>query len=477
MQFRKLEYSLRFFLYQQKQIVLRNPFLRRFILICIFLFHAYYLLVKNKFAALNMLLRYERDVTALVGSAYAEIIHRKFISFLEANISDVDHVNLILDSYAASKEAENIRDIFHSFGEEYLLRMKYPKVNDDPARQGDLIVLKPFKGSNEKGVLFIQYDEGVKKFAALFDIRKLAEFYRLVVEPSTSGYQNAMFFLCYGLPADVIFEAQYEPDYQYIETINRNFHPIRLGAGDWVDPDLFSDGSQTEKKYDVVMIANWLKWKRHHLFFATIAGMRSQIKKVAVIGYPIDGRSLENIRKECVDCGVSDLVDFFERIPPDQVRKVIQQSKTGILLSKEEGANRGIYECFFSNVPVVLSRLNRGVNRDHLNSRTGMLASDKELPEVLSTLLKSYKSFSSRDWALENTGYLNSSKKLNEFIKKLALAAGENWSQDLFAKHNSPHARFADMEDRQRADEAVKHLRNFVREHQGDRRAEMVAEH
>lgn len=472
-------YSIRFFLYEKKQQILQRPFLRKMVFAFIFLLHKYYLIVaKNRYAAVSVLLRYERDVSALagincLGKGYTDL----FSSYIRGNISRELSKNTILDSYVDSIEAERIRIVFLGFGKEYLLRMKYPKANDDSARQGDLIVLKPYINRNEKGVLFVQYDEGVKKFAALFDIRKLAEYYRFVIEPSTSGYQNSMFFLCYGLPTEVIFEAQYEPDYQYIDSLKNNFSPIRLGAGDWAHPDLFSDGSQVKKKYDFVMIANWLKWKRHQLFFSILATLRDTVKKVAVIGYPIDGRSLEDVQAECAACGVTDMVDFFERIPSDQVRTIIQRSKLGILLSKEEGANRGIYECFFSNVPVVLTSLNRGVNRDHLNEQTGMLASDEELPEVLSEFLKSYKEFSPRDWALENTGYLNSNKKLNEYIKKLAFAAGEVWSQDLFAKHNYPHARFASFEDRRRADEAVEHLSQFVRGINSDKRENVISEH
>lgn len=458
-------YNFRYFLYEKKECLLSVAPVRRLFLLASYSQYLYRCHVKkDSYSALSSLLRYERDITALVGGKYVnDKVKKRIVSFLEDNTVNENHQNDILESYVASQEALTFKKMFKEFGTEYHLRMKYPRKIDDPARQGDLMILKPYIGSEEKGVLFIQYDEGVKKFAALFDIERLAEDYRFVVEPSTSGYQNAMFFLCYGLVTDVIFEAQYEPDYHYINSIGNNFHPVRLGAGDWADPALFTDGNETEKKYDVVMVANWLKWKRHRLFFETLSALRPRINKVAVIGYPLDNRTLKSIKKECEACGVTDLVDFYEQIPMVEVRDILQQSKVGILLSKEEGANRSIYECFFSNIPVVLTSLNRGVNRDHVNKSTGIVVSDEALPETLINLVENFQEYQPREWAIQNTGYKNSTRKLNDLLRSLAEKNKEQWSRDIFLKHNSPHARYANPDDQCIADEAVQHLQQYLR--------------
>ncbi len=454
----------RYFLFERKEKLL-SLFLVRWMWLLVALLRFFYHTTwsKDYYRALEALLRYERDISCLVGvNKLGKIyifISKKYMKY--AIRSDND---LVLSSFVSSERAQICRDLFISFGADHLVRMKYPKKNlNDPGRQGDLIVLKPYIGPQEKGVLFIQYDEGVQRFASLFVIEKLAQYYRFVIEPSTSGYQNSMFFLCLGLNTEVIIEAQYEPDYEYIKGIGNSFNPIRLGAGDWADPALFQDGTDVPKEYDVVMIANWLSWKRHDLFFKSLASIRTHINKVAVIGYPIEGRTLNDVKKECSKYGVDDLVDFFERIPPKQVGEILRKSKTGILLSKDEGANRGIYECFFSGVPIILTSENRGVNRDHVNGMVGLIASDTELPNVIVKMVNEYQSFSPREWALKNTGYVNSTRKLNTYLKELSLAAGEEWTSDIFTKHNSPHARFAYPEEQRQADEAVTHLTSFLR--------------
>ncbi|KKL18083.1 hypothetical protein LCGC14_2479060, partial [marine sediment metagenome] len=226
---------------------------------------------------------------------------------------------------------------------------------------------------------------------------------------------------------------------------------------------LFSHGQDTKKRYDLVMIANWLKWKRHELLFESLAKIKTRINRIALVGYPIDGAMIEDIKAEGKRYGVQEISDYFERIPHEEVLQIVQKSKMGILLSKEEGANRGIYECFFSNVPVILTDQNRGVNRDHINSHTGILAKDTDLSGAILHMLDKYHKYNPREWALKNTGYLNSSKKLNNFIKRIAIENGEVWTQDIFTKHNSPHARYAIMEEQKKADDAFRHLEQFVR--------------
>ena len=456
---------LKFFLFEKKQLVLRfwvGRMLYLYLNVALYLYRRYF--IKDYYGALNSLFRYERDIRGLVGedmlSPHFEQIRS---SYLQKYIQGPGK-NEALASFIKSQGAEDIRKQFSAFGKQNKAQMRYPKKNDDPERQGDLMVLKPYIGDNEKGVLFIQYDEGVKRFAAIYDIEKLAKSYRFVIEPSTCGYQNVMFFLCSGLDTEVFIESQFKPDFDYIGSLNNNFVPVRLGAGDWADPEKFSVDTEVLKEYDVVMIANWLRWKRHELFFESLAQVRDSIGKVAVIGYPIEGRTLQDVQMESEKFQVADKIDFYERIPLERVAEIITKSKIGILLSKEEGANRAIYECFFSGVPVILSSVNRGVNRDHLNECTGVLADDEQLPGMIKNMVALYSSYEPRRWAEANTGYLNSSMKLNDIIRSIGLEDNENWTQDIFYKHNSPHARYKRPEELQQAKEAVTHLYQFLRD-------------
>jgi hypothetical protein len=133
------------------------------------------------------------------------------------------------------------------------------------------------------------------------------------------------------------------------------------------------------------------------------------------------------------------------------------------MLTLREGANRGIYECLFSGVPVVISDRNIGVNREQINQHTGLVAGDGDLSQKMVSLLDNIHSYAPREWALRTTGYKNSTRVLNNCLKTYAVRDGEEWTQDIFAKKNDTNARYVFDRDRVAADRATVHLRGLLR--------------
>ncbi len=447
-----------FFLYEMKEASLANSFMRQ-CFSCLARLYVWRNAQKsNLYGVLSTALRIERDFSSINPVTVPTWVHQIKSEILPG---DSRHWQQLLGAYRGTVLAHAHRKKYCGFDLPDRLRIRQPKNPPPPERQGDLLVLKPC-GLREKGVLFLNFDETVDKFFALYDVERLADNYRIVFEPSAWGYQQARMFLLQGLKTDVIIEAQYRQDFEYIETLGGALKPIRLGAGDWADPDLFQSGRNTEKKYDLVMIANWLKWKRHKLLFQTMKHLQGKLGRVALIGYPIEGSTSDEIRSLATRFGIEKQIDIFENISAVQVGQIIRSAKAGILLSKKEGANRGIYECFFSDVPVLLTSSNVGVNRDHINEMTGVLASDAALLETIVELVDRYEYFKPRKWALENTGATNSSARLNVFLKKLAIASGEVWTQDIFPKKNAPTPLYLSEEHRKTADKEVEKLENYL---------------
>jgi hypothetical protein len=445
--------------------LLLNFFLTRslFALFCIAKYSYYRFFLRNRYLAISALLRYRRVISCIKGEKASALFSFLIINYNSSNVSIEAGRNRYIDSYIASKEAELYRREFRSYGVEHCLRMRYPKEADSEERQGDLLVLKPYMGKQENGVIFVQYNDSISKLCAIYDIQEMARYYRFVIEPSTWGYQDAAFLLLFGLETDVIIEAQYESDYCYIKEMGGNFYPIRLGAGDWVDPDSFKCEDTIEKKYDVIMVASWLKLKRHELLFNTVSRLGGAINRVALIGYPSSDRTMKDVIRESDQYEITHLIDFYENLSPGEVGELLRISKVSLMLSKREGANKAIYESFFSDVPVILSSSNVGVNRDHINHFTGMIAEDWELPEKVAYMVDNYKCFSPREWALKNTGYHNSNRMLNETVRILAVKNGERWTKDLYPKKNFSNAVYVNEADRREADEEVNKLGGFLR--------------
>jgi len=133
------------------------------------------------------------------------------------------------------------------------------------------------------------------------------------------------------------------------------------------------------------------------------------------------------------------------------------------MLSKREGASKAIYESFFSDVPVILTEANIGVNRDHINKYTGVCSTDEELSQKILFMVENYRSFSPRRWALTHTGYKISNKILNNTIKTMAIINREQWTQDIYKKKNYTNAIYVYENDRKQVDHEIMQLRKYLR--------------
>jgi hypothetical protein len=431
-------------------------------LIVVFLrFFFFKYLMRNTYKAYQATLGYERIYSSVAGCKLLSCISR-INTKMVLEFNPGRYPSDLLESYLQQIEVNSYREDFSSYGKNFQVRLKYPKEHDSLSRQGDLLILKPYLGGNEKGVILLQYNDAFRKFLCLFNVKLVAQHYRIVLEPSWWGYRDLSILLFTNIGTDVIVQAQYLPDFEYIKSLNSNLTPIRIGAGDWIDSDIFSECPYTDKVYDIVMIANWQRIKRHELLFSAISQCKHTVKKVALIGYPYVGRTKDDIFYEASKYNVKEKLDIYESISRKQVGEIVRQSRSAVMLSLREGANRGIYECFFSGVPVVISNRNVGVNRDHINKYTGLTSDDKVLPENIDFLLENEHDFTPREWALRNTGCANSNRSLNEFLKNIAMDCGEEWTKDLFQKKNDTNSTYVHLDEQLEADMAISHLYSFL---------------
>ncbi len=408
----------------------------------------WFTLTNDAFRAAGATLRYERVTSGQLKARPSRLVDRINQRIVQRSAASAGSACALWTSYSQSNEAAAYRREFLGYGLEYAVRLKYPRSSDSEDRQGDLIVLKPWRSETEKGVLLVEYNDAIRKLAALFDVGPLSRDYRLVLEPSTWGYQDPAIVMYLGIGTDVVVESRYGPDYRFMNELGGNICPISLGAGDWVDPNLFAGDVTDVKDYNLMMVASWLSLKRHETLFTALEANRDRRLRVALVGYPLGGRTAEDIKKEAADHHVLELVDFYESVPPASVSAVLRRSKVCVMLTKREGANRGIYEAFFSNVPVIVTESNRGINRNHVNGDTGMFSRDEDLPSTIAWMLDNYQSFTPRAWAIANTGCINATRRLNEGLRAIALMRGEAWTKDIYTKRNAPNTMYMRTSDR-----------------------------
>lgn len=342
----------------------------------------------------------------------------KRLTTIRTNLIDSESLNHVHANFLNSKQAKSIIKMYGAFDYDDRARIRY-KNEDDPLREGNLLVLKEPRnlGSDkiEKGVLYLQYNNSIIEFAALFDIKKVYEKYVLVVEPSSWGYSDIGLELLLHGDNPVYVMAQDSIDFNFCLHLDKRLIPIRAGAGDWINLAVQPLPTH-EKLFDVCMVASWRKLKNHKLMFEQLSSLGKGLR-IALIGYPWESRTAASIRKEQSKYYPDSLVSIFECIPHEYVFRVLSQSKIALMLSEREGANRGIYEALASNIPVVMLDSNRGVNKDLVTQGCVVTTASDALGSTVGNLINAPHNSNVREKLLTISGTNHTWMKISEALR------------------------------------------------------------
>jgi hypothetical protein len=104
-------------------------------------------------------------------------------------------------------------------------------------------------------------------------------------------------------------------------------------------------------------------------------------------------------------------------------------------------------ESLFADTPTGLLRNAYNGSRSFINEHTGRFLDENDLPRQLTEFLAQADSYRPRQWAEANISCFRSSEKLNDILRRDALAEGREWTRDLFALCWQPDARLVRPED------------------------------
>lgn len=328
------------------------------------------------------------------------------------------------------------------------------------------IVLKSSSPS-ERGVICILYSYALPLLARLFDIERITENYFLVLEPSWSGYCN-LDILCYSQLDCPVFVQAYEPrDQEFILKLRSNIVPIPVSNNWWVDHKIFRPLASVSKDVDVIVVAGWADFKRHHRFFQGLRALQRQkvVLKVILIGYPMQ-KTKNDIVREAEYYGVGGQLEVYEWITQEEVNYQLNRSKVNVIWSRKEGVNRAIIEGMFAGVPcIVREGFNYGYPYPYINPETGCYSSEEELPEKLLWMIENYRQFSPREWVMQHMSCQRATEIVSEAIKERALKCGETWTRDLAVKVNGLHGMsYWDDKDHQKFESDYQFLASTIRD-------------
>ncbi len=318
-----------------------------------------------------------------------------------------------------------------------------------PALLGEAgIVLKAPRCENdrvvEKGVLVLKNTERLDTFRRCVEMASLLEHYTLILEPSWSGYANPkLLSFCVFRDHQIVVMSPCQADHQFLERLNSNLQPTPIGASDWVDPRLFRPLEGQHKRFDAVMIARWTVVKRHHLLFRALHRIADPSYRVALVASNIAGDTDRPAILSMIDeYRLASQIMVFEDLEPAGVNEILNQSKVNLLLSRQEGSNRSLFEGFFAGVPGLAFANNIGIPIDHFTPRTGRLIAQHDLPGALLYFREHWEQFDPRPWALANIAPEVTTARLNLVLRQLAQQRDEPWTQDIACKTNRPELRY-----------------------------------
>ena len=308
----------------------------------------------------------------------------------------------------------------------------------------DIIVLKSRK-EDEKGVILLKYGQTFDATVALFDLSRLMDHYHIVLEPSWAGCCDPSILMYIASGQHVFIQTFTEEDHQFILDVGSPFVPVRLGPADWVDADLFVLDDLAEKRYDIVMVANWARGKGHNRLFRALRQIRDRKIKVLLIGFPWWGRTAEDIRREA-RAVKNDNIQFhiIEGIPQLEVARYLNECRVFVFLSHKEGDNKALVEAMFANVPAIVYDKTIGGAPSRINPMTGMLSSDHDLARNILYMLDHHSEYSAREWALAHTGSKVATQLLNRAIKRVVTDAGDSYTIGISEKCNVPNLMYKD---------------------------------
>ena len=313
------------------------------------------------------------------------------------------------------------------------------------------IVLKSYVSERERGVVFISFDSQMARLAKATDLKQFAERYTLVLSPSWSPPHSIASYLFPRLYPDSIFcLISNQRDLDLFPRISDKYRMVPLYASNWVDPRKYTAVAAAEKDIDILMVANFGKFKRHHAFFAALGDLPRNYR-VVLVGQNEQGRTKETVLSEAEVFGVRDRFEIRQDVPYQELQELMARARTSLVLSRREGSCVVVVESMFANTPVAVYEDAEMGSRVFVNEHTGRLLRHDRVAAQLRNFVESSARYEPRKWVDENgVGCVASSQTLNRALKQHALASGGEWTEDIATLCWRPDPQYYDPQDAER---------------------------
>jgi glycosyltransferase involved in cell wall biosynthesis len=293
------------------------------------------------------------------------------------------------------------------------------------------LVLKEPGPGGEKGVLYCSFEYNWMRLLAHYDARRVLSEYYLVGASSWSPTDYVGLANFAGLSEDPLFIGiSNAVDVEQYRVLAPVIEPVPLLASDWTHPGYYRPQPPAGRDVDVLMVANFLQFKRHWLLFEALRDMRRDLR-VVLIGIAAPGRTADHIRAEARAFGVRQELEILTRVPNDVVGSYQERARTQLIFSRREGSCVATAEALFAGAPVGMMRDAHVGSKAYINGQTGALFERAGLARALSAFVERSAEFGPRAWAEEHITCFRSSERLNAQLRDHSARAGRPWTRDI----------------------------------------------
>ncbi len=312
-------------------------------------------------------------------------------------------------------------------------------------------ILKPFVSERERGVVFISFESQWVRLLANCDVREFTRRYTLVLSPVWASPHGLVNYVLPRQVTDYVVSIISDPqDREAIPRLAGNYVMVPLLCSNWVNPACFDPVPYERKDIDIVMVANFGKYKRHHTLFKALREMPRSLK-VVLIGQHNGARTREVLLAEAAAYGVADRFELRQSVTDAELFSALARAKISLIHSLREGSCVAVVESMFAGTPVGLFADAEVGSRQFLNAATGRFLQPGNLARQLMQFLADAPQFQPRQWVEANrVDCHSSSATLNAALREAAIAHGHAWTQDIAPLHWRPDPQLVQPADRER---------------------------
>lgn len=298
------------------------------------------------------------------------------------------------------------------------------------------VIKAPVRGESghtiEKGVIMLGFESELDRLVHHRGFDSVCDDFDVLFLPTWQPFYSAALlrFLKKRPDALIVLPSSWQCYFNALQT-GDPIEVLPFHASSWVDERLYSPQPAERRDIDILMLANFAPYKRHHLLFRALRDMPRE-RRVVLIGKPNENRSAADVIAEARRFGVEDRFTLLEGPPDDVVRDHLSRAKLVLGLSRREGSYVALAEALFANASVAVFANAIIGTKNYINPLTGFLLDEKRpLAQQLERSLAATSLQEPREWACRNISAQINSERLERHLRNRALAANRPWTRSI----------------------------------------------